>query len=701
MRALLMMGLCFVGGACVVFGMAPAAVAVYVLCCCICGRVLLPCICTMLGVISGTLGVLRLQFSDTYLFFDVRYDGASVCTKYLVLLSVIMCVMKMMLVRSRRGREDDLYILSRLQPLIAAGIVAADIAIYSDAFVMGVIYGAIETVTALCLMNILRPALLRLGGDSRKSGGRMEADGSANDTNALIISLLGLSTMTLWIIPSDVYEGLSPAAVVSLAMVIYVVHRTGAAYGFGMAVVAGGILSVMEGRAEWLLQVLLISLVMLVGRALAGKRRLYTLLFYAVGAACVVVSGGMEVLYMSTAGAAMYLLNLTLPAVIFALIPPKLLGAVNESAGGMYMQAAATEMNRLAASKMEDMANTFRRLDYTFSGVDEPTISLSQVGELMDGFRQQITKIGEAREVTDERLVVRLKALGMEDITITICSEKNGRDRYYVAGRTASEGMVLSRQVAEVLGRYFGKNIRVGMNSPSLFFDEYRTAVYEESAMYRGRYHVRRLKKQGSPVSGDNFSIKEYEDGRLVMMLSDGMGSGSLASCESCLMLDTMEELLEAGFEPCYSVSFANDCLSRRNMGRTFTTFDMVIIDMYDGTMRSYKQGASATYILRPTGNGNTVEEITSTSLPIGVMENADCDIADGRLNDGDALVMLSDGISGMDMDDRLKRVLEELSVGDSRRMVDELLARMLGHESAVMMDDVTVMAVVVSKSEG
>ena len=114
-----------------------------------------------------------------------------------------------------------------------------------------------------------------------------------------------------------------------------------------------------------------------------------------------------------------------------------------------------------------------------------------------------------------------------------------------MAGRTSGQGMVLSRHVADVLSGYFRKNIRAGMDSPSLFFDEYRSAVYEEAARYKGRYHVRRIKKYGSPVSGDNFSVKEYEDGRLVMMLSDGMGSGSLASCESCMMLDTMEELLK------------------------------------------------------------------------------------------------------------------------------------------------------------
>ncbi|MFR5029129.1 MAG: hypothetical protein ACLTDF_10495 [Coprococcus sp.] len=82
--------------------------------------------------------------------------------------------------------------------------------------------------------------------------------------------------------------------------------------------------------------------------------------------------------------------------------------------------------------------------------------------------------------------------------------------------------MVLSRQVADVLSGYFRKNIRAGMDSPSLFFDEYRSAVYEEAARYKGRYHVKDKEIWLSGVR-DNFSVKEYEDGRLVMMLSDGM----------------------------------------------------------------------------------------------------------------------------------------------------------------------------------
>ena len=162
----------------------------------------------------------------------------------------------------------------------------------------------------------------------------------------------------------------------------------------------------------------------------------------------------------------------------------------------------------------------------------------------------------------------------------------------------------------------------------------------------------------------------------------------------------TMEELLEAGFAPEYSIAFANRCMSRRNKGRIFTTFDMVVIDMYDGTMRSFKQGASVTYVIRPGDDGNEVRQITSTTLPVGVLDDAECDMADVKLAAGDAVVMVSDGLSDMDVSDHMQDVLKGIRVGDSRRMVDDILGAMIGQGDVSLRDDVTVMAAVISGSE-
>ena len=140
--------------------------------------------------------------------------------------------------------------------------------------------------------------------------------------------------------------------------------------------------------------------------------------------------------------------------------------------------------------------------------------------------------------------------------------------------------------------------------------------------------------------------------------------------------------------------------MSRRNKGRIFTTFDMVVIDMYDGTMRSFKQGASVTYVIRPGDDGNEVSQITSTTLPVGVLDDAECDMADVKLAAGDAVVMVSDGLSDMDVSDHMQDVLKGIRVGDSRRMVDDILGAMIGQGDVSLRDDVTVMAAVISGSE-
>lgn len=698
-RLMFIMTVCFAGGACVVFGAAPAATAVYIVGSSLSALVLLPYICVVCGIAIGALGAADLPFAGTYIYGGGNYDGVGVLEKYAVLLAVLMAVMKVVITKGRREKKCAEMPKNPLQTpgltaFAAIGILAANLLTFGAMPVVAAIYTVVDVISTLCFVNILRPGMeyLGVGADSR---GRARFD-----ENQLIISLIFSAALVLWILPSDIYMGINPQLMLAVFLVMYTVHRAGAAYGFGLAAACGMIVSVNEKKMEWVVWMLLIALVMMIGRAIAGRGKGVTAVFYVLGVILSALSGQMDVIGMSVSEFAVYCVNLCVPAVAILCTPRRALGTVYPEPDGACMQAAATEMNRLTAVRMEEMANTFRRLDYTFAGSGAPSISLSRVGELMDGFREQITGMGRAVDVTDEGLICDLRELGMEDITVTRAAEKGGRDKFYVAGRAGGDGIVLSRQVAEVLGSHFGKNIRAGMNAPSLFFDEYKTVVYEENAVFKGRYYVRRIKKYGSPVSGDNFSVKEYEDGRLVMMLSDGMGSGSAASCESCMMLDTMEELLEAGLDPEYSISFANGCLSRKNMGRTFTTFDMMIIDMYSGRAVSYKQGASPTYILHPGDGENVVEKIESTTLPIGILEDAECDASERTLAAGDAVVMISDGVQDVDTDGRLDKLLGAISVDDSRRLVDGLIGRLFDGDCTAMRDDVTVMAVVMGDAE-
>ena len=224
--------------------------------------------------------------------------------------------------------------------------------------------------------------------------------------------------------------------------------------------------------------------------------------------------------------------------------------------------------------------------------------------------------------------------------------------------------------------------------------------VFEDIAVFQCAFQVRRVKKQGSVISGDSFSVRENDDGKLVLMLADGMGSGSIAASESEILINTMEEMLDAGFDPLYAIAFANKCLSEKNRGSNFTTFDMGIIDLYSGELKMYKQGASATFVVRD-GSCHIVQ---GTTLPIGVLPEVECDSSSEQLSDGDIVIMASDGIFSHteDYDEKdFARFLSHRSYNTDNResavkkIMDDISGELLSRNQGVFYDDATVMVVV------
>ena len=66
----------------------------------------------------------------------------------------------------------------------------------------------------------------------------------------------------------------------------------------------------------------------------------------------------------------------------------------------------------------------------------------------------------------------------------------------------------------------------------------------------------------------------------------------------------------------------------------------MSVFDLYTGQCEFVKAGASTTYIKR----GEKVERISSTSLPIGVVQYLEIETTKKQLQSGDFVIMVTDG---------------------------------------------------------
>lgn len=86
----------------------------------------------------------------------------------------------------------------------------------------------------------------------------------------------------------------------------------------------------------------------------------------------------------------------------------------------------------------------------------------------------------------------------------------------------------------------------------------------------------------------------------------------------------------------------ANTALGQQMDEEGFATVDLALVNTVSGYADFIKSGACTTYIKR----GQTVKRILSHSLPAGILENADVEHKKEELQNGDMLIMMSDGIS-------------------------------------------------------
>ena len=179
-------------------------------------------------------------------------------------------------------------------------------------------------------------------------------------------------------------------------------------------------------------------------------------------------------------------------------------------------------------------------------------------------------------------------------------------------------------------------------------------------------------KKDGETVSGDSSAYFRREDGRLFLLLCDGMGCGPEANAESALAVKLLEEFLQAGVDAGNALTTLASALALRGEDTgSFTTVDLLELDLFQGSCTLYKLGAAPTYV-RTQG---TVQRYAGYALPAGLAqgEQAAPDRFTFRLTPGDCVLMVSDGVFSPGEDQWLMKKLEEFQ-GEPRAFAKGLL---------------------------
>ena len=197
--------------------------------------------------------------------------------------------------------------------------------------------------------------------------------------------------------------------------------------------------------------------------------------------------------------------------------------------------------------------------------------------------------------------------------------------------------------------------------------------------------------KSNSDISGDSLLSIRLKDGKYLVALSDGMGSGNDAKKSSNKALKMLENLLLSGFDKKTSLELINSSLINQN-DEVFATLDIAIIDLYCGNIEFIKSGACPTYIK----NKNKIQIIKANSLPAGIINNANLQSFDRDISEGEIMLMCTDGILDSNVEYKnkelwIKYLLEDIETTNTKKIADLVLNEAIDNNYGVAKDDMSV----------
>lgn len=197
--------------------------------------------------------------------------------------------------------------------------------------------------------------------------------------------------------------------------------------------------------------------------------------------------------------------------------------------------------------------------------------------------------------------------------------------------------------------------------------------------------------KSESNISGDSLLNIRLKDGKYLVALSDGMGSGNDARQSSNKALKMLENLLLSGFDKKTSLELINSSLINQNE-EIFATLDIAIIDLYVGNIEFIKSGACPTYIK----NKNKVQIIKANSLPAGIINDTGLQQFDRDIVEGEIMLMCTDGILDSNIEYKnkelwIKYLLEDIETTNTKKIADLILNEAVDNNYGVAKDDMSV----------
>lgn len=350
----------------------------------------------------------------------------------------------------------------------------------------------------------------------------------------------------------------------------------------------------------------------------------------------------------------------------------------------------ASKLNFVMTAKIgENSKNISMQLDGVSKAIDNIANDIEEEKEKFLDKKNEVLLICKQRQI--------------EILDLKINQEKTGRYIIKVFLNTCSDKKIIecpTKKIENILSETLGEAIVIKKEKCGLKQEQkicYQTYITKDK--YSMQIGIAKASKEGENVSGDSSIQISLDDGKYLIAISDGMGSGPNARKSSQIATKMLGRLLSSGFDKETSIDLINNTISANIKDETFATLDIMAIDLYSGNIEYIKNGACPTFIK----NNKNVDIIKNIALPAGILNDIDLVVYDRDVENNDIIIMCSDGIIDSNSEYKnkeiwLKNLLEQIETVNAQKIADIILKEAIDNNYGKAKDDMTVIVTKILK---
>ena len=349
-----------------------------------------------------------------------------------------------------------------------------------------------------------------------------------------------------------------------------------------------------------------------------------------------------------------------------------------------YTNGVIYEMNALITKYKEKI----KELDDLSAGKELIKLHVDGVAESLKIMALETAKTVTYNDSLERKLYDCLAKVGIIASEIYVYESGDNQEIDFVLPRDAISGTNFLQAVNQVAQKEMSVTSRTGLSEETV------AVTLKPTPLTDAAFGIASAVKDGSTQSGDTHSLIKINEGKFLVALSDGMGSGKRAENTSKTAVSLIESFYKAGLDSSLILNLVNRVLSISSSDN-FSAIDVLTVDLFNLTAHFIKIGAPRSFVIAD----NAVKIIEGSSLPLGILEDLNPIGCNVETPIGAIIVLITDGISDAfssttDFIDYLRAV----KTLNPQTLADSILNRAIELSGGKKLDDMTALCVRIFK---